>query len=149
MTHITCRLTAKNRDQLRNPIRSVIEYGLPLPFIIIIITMQRLTRRVSVIRMTNRRRKGALPSLKQVRVEPRPLALNTTLPAFAAERRHACRIYRSIAGSRRPQLSVDICYPRSAANAAASVDRRNRQTDGHPAADTMCTASLRLECTFK
>jgi len=29
MTHITCRLTARNRDQLRNPIRSVIEYGLP------------------------------------------------------------------------------------------------------------------------
>ena len=31
MTHVTCRLTAKNRDELRNPIRSVIEYGLPLP----------------------------------------------------------------------------------------------------------------------
>ena len=31
MTHVTCRLTAKNRDQLRNPIRSVMEYGLPLP----------------------------------------------------------------------------------------------------------------------
>ena len=28
MTHVTCRLTAKNRDQLRNPPRSVIEYGL-------------------------------------------------------------------------------------------------------------------------
>ena len=34
MTHVTCRLTAKNRDQLRNPIRSVIDYGLPLPFTI-------------------------------------------------------------------------------------------------------------------
>jgi len=32
MTHVTCRLTAKNRDQLRNPIRSVIEYEQPLPF---------------------------------------------------------------------------------------------------------------------
>ena len=32
MTHVTCRLTAKNRDWLRNPIRSVIEHGLPLPF---------------------------------------------------------------------------------------------------------------------
>jgi len=32
MTHVICRLTAKNRDRLRNPIRSVIEYGLPLPF---------------------------------------------------------------------------------------------------------------------
>ena len=32
MTYITCRLTAKNRDRLGNPIRSVIEYGLPLPF---------------------------------------------------------------------------------------------------------------------
>jgi len=28
MIHVTCRLTAKNRDQLRNPIRSVIEYEL-------------------------------------------------------------------------------------------------------------------------
>ena len=26
MTHVTCRLTAKNRDQLRNP---TLEYGLP------------------------------------------------------------------------------------------------------------------------
>ena len=31
-SHVTCRLTAKNRDQRRNPIRSVIEYGLPLRF---------------------------------------------------------------------------------------------------------------------
>jgi len=30
MTHVTCRLTAKNRDQLRNP-RSAVEYGLPFP----------------------------------------------------------------------------------------------------------------------
>jgi len=32
MTHITCRLTAKNRDQLRNPttLHSVIEYRLSL-----------------------------------------------------------------------------------------------------------------------
>jgi len=32
MTHVACRLTAKNRDQLRN-LHSVIEYGLPLPFL--------------------------------------------------------------------------------------------------------------------
>jgi len=31
MTHVTYRLTAKNRDQPRN---SVIKYGLPLPFYI-------------------------------------------------------------------------------------------------------------------
>ena len=30
MTHVTCRLTATNQDQLRNRSR-VIEYGLPLP----------------------------------------------------------------------------------------------------------------------
>jgi len=34
MTRVTYRLTAKNRDQLRNHIRSAIEYGLPLPFLI-------------------------------------------------------------------------------------------------------------------
>jgi len=28
MTHVTCRLTAKNRDQLRNPTLGI-EYGLP------------------------------------------------------------------------------------------------------------------------
>ena len=31
MTHVTCRLTAKNRDQLRT-LRLVVEYRLPLPF---------------------------------------------------------------------------------------------------------------------
>ena len=31
MTHVTCRLTAKYRDQLRT-LCSVMEYGLPLPF---------------------------------------------------------------------------------------------------------------------
>ena len=31
MTHVTCRLTAKNRDQPRNPTLGI-EYGLPLPF---------------------------------------------------------------------------------------------------------------------
>jgi len=44
MTHITCRLTAKNRDQLRNPIRSVIEYGLPFTL-----------RRASLLRRNLRR----------------------------------------------------------------------------------------------
>jgi len=34
MTHVTCGLTAKNRDQLTSSgtLRSVIEYGPPLPF---------------------------------------------------------------------------------------------------------------------
>ena len=27
MTHVTCRLTAKNRDQLRNPIRTGVDKG--------------------------------------------------------------------------------------------------------------------------
>ena len=31
MTHVTYRLTAKNRDQLRNP---TLEYGLALPLLI-------------------------------------------------------------------------------------------------------------------
>jgi len=34
MTHVTCRLTAKNFDQLRNPTLDIIEYGLPLLFCI-------------------------------------------------------------------------------------------------------------------
>ena len=33
MTHITCRLTAKNRDQLRNPTLGNRVWGLPLPFL--------------------------------------------------------------------------------------------------------------------
>jgi len=39
MTHVTFRLTAKNRDQLRNPIRSAIEYGLPLPFTLSVLSL--------------------------------------------------------------------------------------------------------------
>jgi len=36
MTHVTCRLAAKNRDQLWNPTLGAIEYGLtlPLPFMV-------------------------------------------------------------------------------------------------------------------
>ena len=33
MTHITCRLTAKSRDQLRNPTLGSRVYWLPLPFV--------------------------------------------------------------------------------------------------------------------
>ena len=33
MTHVTCRLTAKNRDQLWNPTLGSRVYGLPLPFL--------------------------------------------------------------------------------------------------------------------
>jgi len=76
--------------------------------------------------MQYRQQKAAslLPPIEEVRVEPRPSALNITLPAYAAERR--LQAYR---------LSIDICCrrPRSAANqpnAAAAVDRRHRQTDG-------------------
>jgi len=32
MTHVTCRLTDKNRDRLRNPTLCSRVYGLPLPF---------------------------------------------------------------------------------------------------------------------
>jgi len=32
MTHVICRLTAKNRDQLWNPLRSAIEYGITFTF---------------------------------------------------------------------------------------------------------------------
>ena len=34
MTHVTCRLTTKNQDQLRNP-TLVIEYGLPLLYFVV------------------------------------------------------------------------------------------------------------------
>jgi len=97
--------------------------------------------------MQYRQQKAAslLPPIEEVRVEPRPSALNITLPAYAAERR--LQAYR---------LSIDICCrrPRSAANqpnAAAAVDRRHRQTDGRtpdryidPAPHTMRAASIRL-----
>ena len=33
LTHVTCWLTAKNRDRFQNPIIPVIEYGIPLPFL--------------------------------------------------------------------------------------------------------------------
>ena len=73
--------------------------------------------------------------IKQVCVEPRSSALNMTLPAFAAECGRCSRCRPTAAGTRRSQLSTDICCPRpcSAANqphAAAAVDRRDRRTDG-------------------
>jgi len=55
-------------------------------------------------------------------VQPRPSAVNMTLPAFAAERRRASAVDRYF-----------LSAGRSAANpphTAAAVDRRNRQTDG-------------------
>ena len=61
----------------------------------------------------------------QVCVEPRPSALSTTLPAFAAE-----------PVRRLPDFDRYLLQrPRSAANpphAAAAVDRRDRWADGHP-----------------
>jgi len=33
MTHVTRRLTAKNRDQPLLPLRLIVDYGLPLPFL--------------------------------------------------------------------------------------------------------------------
>ena len=61
MTHVTCRLTAKNRDQLRNPTLSI-EYGLPLPlpftFIKVFYSLQ----------LTLRERSGAFLDVRQNRV---------------------------------------------------------------------------------
>ena len=77
-------------------------------------------------------------SLEQVSVEPRPSALNMTLPAFAAERR------------RLRQISINSWYTRpqgiqqSAPNqphAAAAVDRRDRQTD-RPCWASVITAAV-------
>jgi len=52
---------------------------------------------------------------------------------------------RSTAGTRRQQLSIDICCPRPSSAAkqphvAAAVDRRDRQTDGHPPIHRPCIA---------
>ena len=49
MTHVTCRLTAKNRDQLRNPALGNRVWAT--------FTFLHLTRRVSVTKMMNRRRR--------------------------------------------------------------------------------------------
>ena len=51
MTRVTCRLTAKNRDQLRNPIRSAIEYGLPLPFSVPITVNASACRSLSAFKL--------------------------------------------------------------------------------------------------
>jgi len=68
----------------------------------------------------------------------------------------ACSRCRSTAGTRRPQLPIDICCRRSAANlshAAAAVDRRDRQADGRtpdryiePAPHITRTASIIMVC---
>ena len=64
-----------------------------------------------------------------------------TLYAFAAKRRAGALLLLSAHAvstrRRRPQLSIGISYPQGAAAAnpaatTAAVDRRDRQTDGHP-----------------
>jgi len=68
---------------------------------------------------------------QQVCVDPHPSAFNATLPTFAAER--ACSWYAVLAPATIDRYLVPA--QRSAANppaAAATVDRWDRQTDGHP-----------------
>ena len=66
--------------------------------------------------------------VKKVCVEPRPSALNMTLPAFAAERRRL----QEIAGTwcRRPQQHRSITPARISAARAAAVDWCDGRTDG-------------------
>ena len=47
MTHVTCRLTAKNRDQLRDPTLGI-EYGLPYLFMLVM-TIARWGLKLEVI----------------------------------------------------------------------------------------------------
>jgi len=57
-------------------------------------------------------------------------AVNVTLPAAAARAPARCS-NRSIVGTRRQQLSIDICWlPAPRLRQAADIDRRDRQTDG-------------------
>jgi len=58
MTHVTCRLTAKNRDQLRNP---AIEYELPFTFTFI--SAFKVRRQMSVAAAELLLRSGACTDL--------------------------------------------------------------------------------------
>jgi len=77
---------------------------------------------------------------KHVRVQPRPSAVNVTLPAFANERRAAALLLlsASAAGTRRRQLSIDISCPRGAQQQTCrpplllSTDVTDRRTDARP-----------------
>jgi len=52
MTHVTCRLTAKNRDQRSGKLRCVIAYGLPLPFPYMVLYPPNSNRIVTVESVT-------------------------------------------------------------------------------------------------
>jgi len=92
MTHVTCRLTAKNRDQLWNPMLDVIEYGLPYLFYVVVTNRQ--TDRETTLRhdvCSN----GPYPAL-------------LTLLAMRAEsnRNSACKASRQTVLSRTQAVSV-------------------------------------------
>ena len=72
-------------------------------------------------------KKDKQTQITQVCVEPRPPALNMTLPAFAVSA-GACSRYRSIAGNAVPAATRDRAnLPQM--HPAAAVDRRDRRTD--------------------
>ena len=52
MTHVTCRLTAKNWDQLRNPTCLIMEYELPIPFTRPQIGEQSIVMRTTFLALT-------------------------------------------------------------------------------------------------
>jgi len=63
---------------------------------------------------------------KQVCVQPRPLTVNTALPAFAAERRAAAPCYRSSVDSQ----SATELHQRCSSAVSTGTDRRtHRRTD--------------------
>ena len=67
---------------------------------------------------------------QQVCVEPRPSAVNMTLPAYATERRAAAQL---LLAARRTPSSIDISCPRRAQQQTRrtllSIDGTDRRTD--------------------
>ena len=108
MTHATCRLTAKKRDQLHNPIRSVIEYGLPL---------------VGVTSNTI--------------ISDSARKLTCTLFSIALNSRDFYRAMLCISGTSRGPVSVSVRPSVTSRSSTKMVKRRITQTTPHDSPETL------------
>ena len=125
MTHVTCRLTAKNRDQHRNPTLGNRVWA-TLPFYI-----ERDSQETAemVIGLKRQRPTSCCYAHEQVCVQLSTSADSVTIPAFAATRRAAARLLLT-AGPPHVQQPIESGRAHSGKPAAAACHGRMGQIDG-------------------
>ena len=126
MTHVTCRLTARNRNQLRN-LRSAIEYGQPLP----------LFNACSVLFLSRPRSEGWPHHGSTFSIYPCPLSLWLTLPRRVLSTSWYCPSRPSVAFLAFVHLALFLALSLSPGNSLVSS-----WCDHSMLALTVCNSSL-------